>query len=72
VPYAELKRRLRLVGAPTEPEDIGVTRAHLRASFRRAYHIRRRFTVLDLAVRLGVLEDCLARLFGHSGPWPAQ
>ncbi len=67
VPYAELKRRLQLVGAPTAPEEIGLTRERLRTSFRRAYHIRRRFTVLDLAVRTGVLEDCLASLFSPDG-----
>jgi len=69
VPYTELKRRLELVGAPTEPEQIGITRERLRRSFQRAYHIRRRFTVLDLAVRAGVLEDCLDAIFGPSGVW---
>lgn len=69
VPYAELKRRLTLVGAPTEPEEIGLTRERLRASFRLAYHIRRRFTVLDLAVRAGVLDECLEVLFGPAGIW---
>lgn len=69
IPVAELKRRLALVGAPTEPEKIGITRERLRTSFRRAYHIRRRFTVLDLAVRTGLLEDCLDALFGPTGRW---
>jgi len=69
VPYVELKKRLVLVGAPTEPEQIGLTRERLRASFRRAYHIRRRFTVLDLAVRTGMLDDCLGALFGAGGAY---
>ncbi|MCX6953237.1 MAG: sn-glycerol-1-phosphate dehydrogenase [Verrucomicrobia bacterium] len=69
VPYVELKRRLVLVGAPTEPEQIGLTRERLRTSFRRAYHIRRRFTVLDLAVRTGMLDDCLGALFGPGGAY---
>lgn len=64
---ADLKQRLQLVGAPVECEQIGITRERLRSSFSRAYHIRRRFTVLDLAVRAGVLEDCLASLFGPGG-----
>ena len=71
VPGSELKRRLKLVGAPTEPEEIGISRARLRAGFRRAYHIRRRFTVLDLALRADVLDDCLATMFGPSGVWPS-
>lgn len=71
VPYAELKRRLVRVGAPTEPEQIGITRPRLRESFRRAYHIRRRFTVLDLAMRAGLLDDGLAAMFGAGGVWPS-
>jgi glycerol-1-phosphate dehydrogenase [NAD(P)+] len=35
----------------------------MRQSFRQAYHIRRRFTVLDLAVRAGVLDSCLEEIF---------
>jgi glycerol-1-phosphate dehydrogenase [NAD(P)+] len=70
VPYAELKQRLLLVGAPTEPEQIGIARTRLRDAFRRAYHIRRRFTVLDLAMRAGLLDDCMAAMFGPGGVWP--
>lgn len=69
IPFAEIKRRLKLAGAPTTPEEIGLTRDRLRRSFRRAYHIRRRFTVLDVVIRTGLLDTCLDRLFGHSGPW---
>ncbi|MES2692535.1 MAG: sn-glycerol-1-phosphate dehydrogenase [Verrucomicrobiota bacterium] len=69
LPSAEMKRRLDLVGAPTEPEQIGITRARLRDSFSRAYHIRRRFTVLDAAVRTGTLDTLLDRLFGAAGVW---
>lgn len=67
VPYTELKRRLSLVGAPTDPAEIGITRERLRASFQKAYHIRRRFTVLDVAVRTGLLDECLDALFGAGG-----
>ena len=69
VPKTELQRRLRLVGAPVEPEEIGIPRKRLRDSFVRAYHIRRRFTVLDLAVRANVLDQCLETLFGPGGIW---
>ncbi|MBL9189213.1 MAG: sn-glycerol-1-phosphate dehydrogenase [Opitutaceae bacterium] len=69
LPLAEARRRLQAVGAPTEPEAIGLTRARLRASFLRAQHIRRRFTVLDLAVRTATLEPALEALFGAGGAW---
>lgn len=69
LPSAEMKRRLDAVGAPTEPEQIGLTRARLRDGFSRAYHIRRRFTVLDVAVRTGTLDTLLDGLFGPGGVW---
>lgn len=69
LPYAEMSRRLVDVGAPTQPEQIGITRERLRASFVRALHIRRRFTVLDLAQRTGTLSRCLEHLFGPQGIW---
>lgn len=67
LPSGELQRRLALVGAPTEPEQIGIGRERLRASFRRAYHIRRRFTVLDVAVRTRTLDRLLDALFAPPG-----
>jgi glycerol-1-phosphate dehydrogenase [NAD(P)+] len=69
VPHAELKRRLQIVGAPTEPEEIGLTRERLRDSFLRAQHIRRRFTVLDLVSRTDLLTPSLHALFGPGGIW---
>ena len=69
LPSAEMQRRLHLVGAPTEPEQIGITRDRLRDGFFRAYHIRRRFTVLDVAVRTGTLDSLLAGLFGPGAVW---
>jgi glycerol-1-phosphate dehydrogenase [NAD(P)+] len=69
IPHAEVRQRLQDVGAPTEPEEIGLTRARLRRSFLRAYHVRRRFTVLDLAVRTGCLDECLDAIFGPGGTW---
>jgi glycerol-1-phosphate dehydrogenase [NAD(P)+] len=71
IPLAELRDRLRRVGAPTSPGEIGLTPERVRASFRRAYHIRRRYTVLDLALRTQTLDPCLARIFGPAGLWSA-
>jgi glycerol-1-phosphate dehydrogenase [NAD(P)+] len=69
LPADEMKCRLELVGAPVEPEQIGISRARLRESFSRAYHIRRRFTVLDLAVRTGTMARLLEGIFGPGAPW---
>jgi glycerol-1-phosphate dehydrogenase [NAD(P)+] len=70
IPLPELKAMLCAAGAPVEPEEIGISRARLRESFRQAYYLRRRFTVLDLAARCGLLEPALAHLFSPAGPWP--
>jgi glycerol-1-phosphate dehydrogenase [NAD(P)+] len=71
IPWPELKGMLRAAGAPVEPEEIGISRARLRESFGQAYFLRRRFTVLDLAARCGLLEPALSQLFGPKGLWPA-
>ena len=58
---AEVKRRLDAAGAPSGPEAIGLSLARLCDSVIPAQHIRRRFTVLDLAVRTGCLERWLEK-----------
>jgi len=55
LPSAELARRLEAVGAPSRPEQIGLSPTRLQGSFRQAYYLRRRFTVLDLASAIGLL-----------------
>lgn len=70
IPFREVKAMLQAAGAPVEPEQIGISRQRLRTSFWQAYAIRRRFTLLDLAARTGLLESSLDRLFGKTGPWP--
>jgi len=70
IPRPELQARLRAAGAPVEPEEIGISRARLRASVEQAYYLRRRFTVLDLAARCGWLEPAVRAVFGPDGPWP--
>lgn len=69
IPYEDAKKRLQLVGSPTEPEHIGMTRAHLRETFIRAQYLRRRFTILDLAVRTNNMEKWLDALFSKGGIW---
>jgi glycerol-1-phosphate dehydrogenase [NAD(P)+] len=70
LPFADIRDRLRAAGAPDEPEQLGIGRDRLRASYSLAHAIRRRFTVLDVATRGGLFDRCLARIFGPGGPWP--
>jgi glycerol-1-phosphate dehydrogenase [NAD(P)+] len=72
IPFTTLKAMLQAAGAVTDPEQLGISRARLRDSFRQAWFIRRRFTVLDLAVRAGLLDACLADIFGTNGVWPTE
>jgi glycerol-1-phosphate dehydrogenase [NAD(P)+] len=69
VPYHELKRKLKLAGAPVDPEEIGMSRERLRDSYIRSWSIRRRFTVLDLAVRAACLDTWLDGIFKKGGVW---
>jgi glycerol-1-phosphate dehydrogenase [NAD(P)+] len=67
IPRAELRDMLREAGAAYESEQIGISAERLRRSYGQAYHIRRRFTVLDLARRTGLLEPALDSIFStHS------
>jgi glycerol-1-phosphate dehydrogenase [NAD(P)+] len=72
LPLETLKQMLRAAGAPTEPEHIGITRERLRRSYWQAFCIRRRFNVLDLAARTGLLDAALNRIFGPTGLWPIE
>ncbi len=69
IPFGEVRRRLELVGAPYEPEQIGVSRQRFREAFRRIPYMRSRYSVVDVAVRCGWFEGWLDRLFGPGCIW---
>ena len=69
IPFAEVKRCFKIVGVPTEPEEIGITRKYLKETFHRALYIRRRFTILDLAIRINMTEKWLDVIFAEDGIW---
>ena len=69
IPFGEVRRRLQLVGAPFEPEQIGVSRRRFRASFEKIPYMRSRYSVVDVAFRWAWMERWLDRLFGRGGIW---
>jgi glycerol-1-phosphate dehydrogenase [NAD(P)+] len=69
IPRADVRDKLRAAGCPVAPEAIGISRERLRASFRKAYHIRRRFTIFDIIRRANRWNDALDRVF--STEWDA-
>jgi glycerol-1-phosphate dehydrogenase [NAD(P)+] len=71
-PFAQTRAMLEEAGCPTRPEQIGIPRDRLRLSYEQAYYIRRRFTILDVVMRLGLFEPALDVLFGRRGPWAAE
>lgn len=49
--------KLKAVGAPVHPSDIGISAQQMRATIIRSQQIRRRYTIFDVAVRLGKLQE---------------
>jgi len=70
MPFDEVRACLKAVGAPYEPEMIGVSRAKFRETYRGVPYMRARYFSLDLVSRLGLMDDLLDRLFGPGGVWP--
>jgi glycerol-1-phosphate dehydrogenase [NAD(P)+] len=69
VGFETASRMLSEAGAPTMPEQINISRRRLRDSYRRALYIRRRFTVLDLADRCGMMDRWLDNIFAPGKVW---
>lgn len=69
LPFSVIRSNLKLVGAPYEPEMIGVTRERLRQTFSYIPYMRSRFTNIDIIYRLGYLPELVERLFGKGGVW---
>lgn len=59
LPLDTVREAFALVGAPVRPQDIDITPERLRESAVKAQYIRRRFTILDLGVRTGLLDKWL-------------
>ncbi len=72
IPFAEVRENLRLVGAPYEPEHIGVSRERMRKTFSYIPYMRSRFTNIDIVYRCGFMAELTERLFGKGGIWEVE
>ncbi len=72
IPFAEVRENLRLVGAPYEPEHIGVSRERMRKTFSYIPYMRSRFANIDVVYRCGYMEELMERLFGKGGVWEVE
>ncbi len=66
-PYAKMKKMFEIVGAPTEPEHVGVNRKYLLYRTDFVQLMRWRYNLLDLAKRGGFYDDLLHATFGKGG-----
>ncbi len=69
VPARTLQQMLRAAGAPSRPEDIGLTADDVRATFPKAMYYRSRYTVLDVAREAGWFDDLVDEVFAPGGLW---
>jgi glycerol-1-phosphate dehydrogenase [NAD(P)+] len=60
---SEVEKMLHEVGAPTRPEEIGLTKERMKESFLKASYIRSRFTILDIALRTGYINQWLNEIY---------
>ena len=56
-------------GAPTDPEEIGISREKLRRMVDFTQLMRWRINLLDLAKRAGIYDELVSRVFGRGGAW---
>ena len=68
-PFAKMQRLFGIVGAPTDPADIGVSRQQLRDMVPFTQLMRYRINLLDLAKRAGIYDTLVERVFGAGGAW---
>ena len=66
VPSAEIERRLKAVGSPSCPAEIGVANDFAQRNIRFAMFMRNRYNALDFAFRIGKLDEFAA---AASAPW---
>ena len=68
-PFAKMQRLFEIVGAPSDPSHIGVTRAQLKAMVPMTQLMRWRINLLDLAKRARVFDELVEAVFGPGGAW---
>jgi len=67
LPTESIRSTLQTIGAPTNAPDLGWSNDELRNAYRWARYMRSRYTILDLAADLGVLEDTSEEVLQEAG-----
>lgn len=72
IPFDEVYANLKAVGAPYEPEMIGVSRERFRKTFTYMPYMRSRVTSIDVLFRCGMMDEVEEHLFGKGGHWEVE
>lgn len=72
IPFEEMKALFERAGAPTSPEEIGLTCADIRKMTDFVQLMRWRINVLDLAKRAGFYDELMDKVFGKGGVWEVK
>jgi len=67
--FEKMQNLFKIVGAPTDPSDIGVSRQMLKSIVPFAQIMRYRINLLDLAKRAMVYDKLVEMVFGDGGDW---
>ena len=67
--FEKMQRMFKIVGAPSDPSEIGVTREQIRDMFPKVQLMRYRFNLLDLAKRGGFYDAIVDPVFARGGAW---
>ena len=67
--YQQMIDILSTVGAPTSPEQVGISLEQMRSDVTLVRHIRNRFTMLDIGLYANKLNDWVNGVFGDNGVW---
>jgi len=67
--FDKMQRLFKIVGAPSDPSEIGVTRHQLRSMVPFTQLMRARINLLDLAKRAEIYDILVDRVFGPGGKW---
>ena len=67
--FDQMYRSLAIVGAPVKPEDVGISKAQMKSDVPFVRHIRRRYNMMDLGLRAGLLDKWVDGVFGEGGVW---
>lgn len=67
--FEKMQKCFRIVGAPADPEDIGVSREKLLSIVPYTQLMRYRINLLDLAKRGRFYDELVAAVFGKGGAW---